>query len=147
MTRTPLGSVLPDFPWNSLAEAKAKAASHPEGIVDLSVGTPVDEVSPSVQLAWSSAASLSGYPQTMAAPEFGAAMSSASERRYESVGLGDKSVMPVVGTEAAIAWLPTLLGLRGETAVMPSVAYPSYAVAAKIAGAKIIRADDPAAFQ
>ena len=147
MTRTPLGSVLPDFPWNSLAEAKAKAASHPEGIVDLSVGTPVDEVSPSVQLALSSAASLSGYPQTMGTPELREAISSALERRYEIVGLGDKSVLPVVGTKEAIAWLPTLLGLRGETVVIPSVAYPTYEVGAKIAGAEIIRADDPADFQ
>ena len=36
----PLG--LPEFPWNLLAPAKALASSHPDGICDLSVGTPVD---------------------------------------------------------------------------------------------------------
>ena len=35
---------LPDFPWDSLAADKALAAGHPGGIVDLSVGTPVDPV-------------------------------------------------------------------------------------------------------
>ena len=35
---------LPDFPWDSLADAKATATAHPQGIVDLSVGTPVDPV-------------------------------------------------------------------------------------------------------
>ena len=33
---------LPDFPWDRLAGAKSRAASAPGGIVDLSVGTPVD---------------------------------------------------------------------------------------------------------
>ena len=45
--RTPLGTHLPDFPWDTLAEAKATAEQHPDGIVNLSVGTPVDEVAPS----------------------------------------------------------------------------------------------------
>ena len=146
MARTPLGSVLPDFPWNSLAEAKAKANGHPEGIVDLSVGTPVDEVSPSVQLALSSAAGLSGYPQTAGTPQLREAISSALERRYGITGLSERAVLPVVGTKEAIAWLPTLLGLRGESVVIPSVAYPTYEVGAKIAGADIIRADKPEDF-
>ena len=38
------GLQLPDFPWDSLAADKALAARHPGGIVDLSVGTPVDPV-------------------------------------------------------------------------------------------------------
>ena len=49
--RTPLGAHLPDFPWDTLAEAKATAERHPDGIVNLSVGTPVDEVAPSIQQA------------------------------------------------------------------------------------------------
>src|SRR5690625_2804973 len=110
MARTPLGSVLPDFPWNSLAEAKAKANSHPEGIVDLSVGTLVDEVSPSVQLALSAAAGLSDYPQTTGTPQLHEAISRALDRRYGSTGLSEHAVLPVVGTKETIAWLPTVLG-------------------------------------
>ncbi|AHI20378.1 MAG: succinyldiaminopimelate transaminase [Corynebacterium casei] len=146
MARSPLGSVLPDFPWNSLADAKAKAESHPDGIVDLSVGTPVDEVSPTVQLALSSAASAPGYPQTAGTPQLRQAIANALERRYGITGLSVKAVLPVVGTKEAIAWLPTLLGMRGESVVIPSVAYPTYEVGAKIAGAEVIRADDPADF-
>ena len=33
---------LPDFPWDSLASYKERASAVPGGIVDLSVGTPVD---------------------------------------------------------------------------------------------------------
>ena len=31
---------LPAFPWDKLEPYKATAAAHPDGIVDLSVGTP-----------------------------------------------------------------------------------------------------------
>ncbi|HSK33961.1 MAG TPA: succinyldiaminopimelate transaminase, partial [Propionicimonas sp.] len=33
---------LPDFPWDSLDAARQRASAHPDGLVDLSVGTPVD---------------------------------------------------------------------------------------------------------
>ena len=41
---TRVSAKLPVFPWDTLAEAKATAAAHPGGLVDLSVGTPVDPV-------------------------------------------------------------------------------------------------------
>ena len=69
MARTPLGKTLPDFPWDSLAGAKKKAQAHPGGIVDLSVGNPVDPVAPGVQLALTAAAQDPGYPQTAGTPE------------------------------------------------------------------------------
>lgn len=146
MARTPLGHTLPDFPWNSLQPAKEKAASHPDGIVDLSVGNPVDDVAPGVQLALAEAASAPGYPQTMGTPALRKAIPTALERRYNMTGLDEKSVLPVVGTKEAIAWLPTLLGLRGEKVIIPSVAYPTYEVGALIAGAEPIREDDPSKF-
>ena len=35
---------LPTFPWDLLVPYREKAAAHAGGIVDLSVGTPVDPV-------------------------------------------------------------------------------------------------------
>ncbi|HEX4223027.1 MAG TPA: succinyldiaminopimelate transaminase, partial [Pseudonocardiaceae bacterium] len=46
---------LPDFPWDSLAEHGERARAHPGGIVDLSVGTPVDPVPELIQQALASA--------------------------------------------------------------------------------------------
>ena len=37
---------LPDFPWDALTAARARAAEHPDGVVDLSIGTPVDPTPP-----------------------------------------------------------------------------------------------------
>ena len=42
---------LPDFPWDTLAASAERARRHPDGIVDLSVGTPVDPTPRLVQQA------------------------------------------------------------------------------------------------
>lgn len=140
MTRTPLGSSLPDFPWDSLADATATAAAHPEGMVDLSVGSPVDPVAPGIQLALAEAAGVAGYPPTIGTPRLRQAIVAGLARRYGMTGLAESSVLPVVGTKEAIAWLPTLLGVSG-TVVIPEIAYPTYEVGALMAGAQPLRAD------
>ncbi|WP_035009742.1 succinyldiaminopimelate transaminase [Corynebacterium jeikeium] len=141
--RTKVADRLPDFPWDSLAEAKAKATSHPDGIVDLSVGTPVDPVSPAIQLALTESAAEPGYPQTKGTPELREAIVGAMERRFQVRGLdADTQVLPVIGTKEAIAWMPTLLGIgAGHTVVIPELAYPTYEVSARLAGADVLRSD------
>lgn len=139
--RTPLATILPDFPWDSLASAKAQASAHPDGLVNLSVGTPVDPVAPGIQIALSEAAGFSGYPQTIGTPELRSAIRAALLRRYNMTALVDASVIPVVGTKEAIALLPTMLGLAGHTVVIPEIAYPTYEVAAVAAGAQVRRSD------
>lgn len=141
--RTPVADRLPDFPWDSLAEAKAKASSHPDGIVDLSVGTPVDPVSPAIQLALTESAAEPGYPQTKGTSALRAAIVGAMERRFHVAGLdADANVLPVIGTKEAIAWMPTLLGIgAGHTVVIPELAYPTYEVSARLAGAEVLRSD------
>ena len=42
--RRPPGRALPVFQWDTLAEARSVATAHPDGLVDLTVGTPVDPV-------------------------------------------------------------------------------------------------------
>ena len=103
MARTPLGNTLPDFPWNSLAGAKAQAQAHPDGIVDLSVGNPVDPVAPGVQLALSAAAEAPGYPATAGTPELRQAIFDALSRRYNIAVESPAATLPVVGTKEAIA--------------------------------------------
>mgnify|MGYP002648218662 CR=1 FL=1 len=67
----------------------------------------------------------------------------ALERRFSIPGLNEKSVLPVIGLKEAVAWLPTLLGLRGDTVVIPEVAYPTYDVGALMADCKVVRCDNP----
>ena len=66
MTR--LADRLPDFPWDRLAPYAATARSHEDGIVDLSVGTPVDPVPAVVRDALAAASDAPGYPLTAGTP-------------------------------------------------------------------------------
>ncbi len=141
-TRVPVSAGLPDFPWDSLAGAKAKAESHPDGIVNLSVGTPVDPVDPLIREALASVSEVPGYPTTHGTPELRAAAVGALARRYGVTGLDPAAVLPALGTKEAIAWLPRLLGLGADDlVVIPEVAYPTYEVGALLAGARVLRAD------
>ena len=53
---------LPDFPWDRLAPYAATARAHPGGIVDLSVGTPVDPTPAVVRAALEAASDAPGLP-------------------------------------------------------------------------------------
>ena len=137
-----LSSSLPDFPWDTLAEAKALACGHPDGIVDLSVGTPVDPVDPLIQAALAAAGSASGYPATAGTARLRQSAAAALHRRYGVTGVGESDVLPVIGSKELIAWLPTLLGLGpADVVVVPQLAYPTYDVGARLAGARVLRAD------
>jgi succinyldiaminopimelate transaminase len=51
-------------------------------------------------------------------------------------------VLPVIGTKEFVAWLPTLLGLgNGDIVAHPSLAYPTYDMGARLAGARPAAAD------
>jgi succinyldiaminopimelate transaminase len=133
---------LPVFPWDTLADAAALARAHPGGIVDLSVGTPVDPVAPLIREALAAAAGEPGYPTTAGTPQLRAAAVAALHRRYGVTGLSDHAVLPVIGSKELIAWLPTLLGLgAGDIVVVPELAYPTYEVGGRLAGATVIAAD------
>jgi succinyldiaminopimelate transaminase len=133
---------LPVFPWDTLDQARTLAASHPDGIVDLSVGTPVDPVAPLIRDALAAASASPGYPATAGTPQLRQSAVAALGRRYGVTELGEAAVLPVIGTKEFIAWLPTLLGLgAADLIVVPELAYPTYDVGARLAGAQVLRAD------
>ena len=133
---------LPVFPWDTLADATKRARAHPDGIVDLSVGTPVDPVAPVIRDALAAASSAPGYPTTAGTPTLRASALAALERRYGVSGVVPDAVLPVIGTKELIAWLPTLLGLGGDDiVVVPELAYPTYDVGARLVGAQVLQAD------
>lgn len=133
---------LPDFPWDSLAEQTRRARAHPGGIVDLSVGTPVDPVPEPVRAALASVSDLSGYPTTHGTPELRSAAVESLRRRHGIEGLDPETVLPTIGSKELVAWLPTLLGVEpGSMVVIPELAYPTYEVGALLAGASVLRAD------
>ena len=127
---------LPDFPWDSLAPYKERASSVSGGIVDLSVGTPVDPTPAVVQEALRSAADAPGYPLTYGTAPLREAVAAWFARRRGVQDLDPDGVMPTIGSKELVAWLPTLLGLgQGDVVGFPGVAYPTYDVGARLAGA------------
>ena len=133
---------LPDFPWDSLTEFGARARAHPDGIVDLSVGTPIDPVPTLIQDALASVAAEPGYPTTHGTPALREAAVAALARRHGVTGLSPEAVLPTIGSKELVAWLPTLLGVgAGDLVVIPELAYPTYEVGARLAGADVLRTD------
>lgn len=137
------GLSLPDYPWEAMAPYLARAAEHPGGAVNLSIGTPVDHTPALIQEALQRAADAPGYPTVHGTPALRAAIADWFARRRGVPGLDPRDVMPTVGSKELVAWLPFLLGLKpGDVVVRPTVAYPTYDIGASFAGAEQIAADD-----
>ncbi|MEV6289211.1 bifunctional succinyldiaminopimelate transaminase/glutamate-prephenate aminotransferase [Streptomyces sp. NPDC051896] len=135
---------LPTFPWDKLEPYKKTAAAHPDGIVDLSVGTPVDPVPELIQKALIDAADSPGYPTVWGTPALRDAITGWLERRLGARGVTHRHVLPVVGSKELVAWLPTQLGLGpGDKVAYPRLAYPTYEVGARLARADYEVYDDP----
>ena len=139
---TPVSRRLPDFPWDHLTEHAARARAHADGIVDLSIGTPVDPTPALVQRALADAADAPGYPTTIGRPETRQAALDWLSRRFGVTGLGLDAVLPVIGSKELIASLPGHLGIGpGDLVVYPELAYPTYEVGAALAGARAVATD------
>ncbi len=123
---------LPDFPWDTLLPFKERANSHPGGLIDLSVGTPVDATPEFIQSALRESSNSPGYPLTIGTPELRKAMRTWAENVLGAQG--DFDVLPTIGSKELVAWLPTFL--QAKKVIYPDVAYPTYLVGALIAGAE-----------
>jgi succinyldiaminopimelate transaminase len=133
---------LPDFPWDSLAPFKAKASSHPDGLVDLSIGTPVDDVPEVIQEALAQNSNTPGYPTTIGTIEFRTSAVNWLKRKLDVEIATTENVIPTIGSKEIVAWLPTLLNLGSEhTIAIPKVAYPTYKVGGIISGCQVVTAD------
>ncbi len=133
---------LPDFPWDRLVPYAERARAHPDGIVDLSVGTPVDPTPAVVREALCAAADSPGYPLTAGRPDTRQACLDWLARRCGVTGLGLDAVLPVVGSKELIASLALHLGVGpGDLVAYPELAYPTYLVGAVLAGARTLATD------
>ncbi|MBP3044510.1 succinyldiaminopimelate transaminase [Arthrobacter jiangjiafuii] len=137
------GLDLPEYPWEAMAPFAKLAAAHPEGAVNLSIGTPVDPTPAVITDALAAAADAPGYPTTHGTPALREAIAAWYARRRNVPGLDPQDIMPTVGSKELVAWLPLLLGLgEGDVVVRPTVAYPTYDMGAILAGATPVAADD-----
>lgn len=133
------------YPWDAVVPLRERASAHPGGVVELSIGTPVDPTPRVIQEALREASDAHGYP-TVAGPEsLRRAVVDWYARERGVVGLTPDAVLPTIGSKELVALLPSQLGLGpGDVVVVPTMAYPTYEVGARLAGAEVLAADDPA---
>ena len=128
---------LADYPWDAVVPYRERAAQHPQGLVDLSIGSPVDPTPDVVRRALAEATDAHAYPQTVGSPALREAIVDWYARRRGVPDLAVANVLPTIGSKELVALLPTLLGLgEGDTVVHPRIAYPTYEVGARVAGAE-----------
>jgi len=135
-------SRLPAFPWDRLAPYGEQARAHPDGIVDLSIGTPVDPTPAVVAEALAAASDSPGYPLTIGTP----ALREALVRWVSALGtpVTAAQVVPSIGSKETVSLLPSLLGLTpGSRVLIPALAYPTYDAGARLAGCVPVATDDP----
>ena len=131
------------FPWDLLEESKERASAYPGGLVDLSIGTPVDATPKVIQDALIAAANNPGYPATYGTLELREAVVNWFSRCRRVPNVDSTGVLPTVGSKELVAFLPSLLGLSGEDVVVyPAVAYPTYEIGAQLAGCASLATDN-----
>ena len=135
------------YDWSRIAGFKAAAKAVPGGMIDLSVGSPVDSVPDAVQQALASTADASnahGYPVTAGTVDLKSAIDSWF-RNMRGVDLKavNAAVVPTVGSKEAVALMASLLHLgEGDVVVQPKVSYPTYEIGTQLAGATVAKVDD-----
>jgi|SRR5438067_1424647 len=135
------GFVPPVYPYARLDALKQRAGEAPGGLVDLSVGTPMDPVPDIVVEALAAAGPLSaGYPRAVGGPALRKAAAGWMERSF-GVVVDPVDVVNCIGTKELVASLPHLLRLRDpsrDTVLYPAVSYPTYAMGAVLGGCRAV---------
>lgn len=135
---------LADYPWDTVTPYRERAQKHPGGIIDLSIGSPVDPTPEVIRAALAEATDAHAYPRIIGTPALREAIVEWYARRRGVTDLTVGNVLPTIGSKELVALLPLLLGIGpGDVVVYPRVAYPTYEVGALLSGATPVAADDP----
>lgn len=135
------GFALPPYPHDRLDALRRLADGAPGGVVDCSVGSPVDPMpAVAIEALRAEAPQASGYPPSAGTPELRQAASAWVARRF-GVGVDPEAIVACVGTKELVASLPHALRRRDptrDTVLHPAVAYPTYAMGAELAGCRAV---------
>ncbi|MEO7429449.1 MAG: succinyldiaminopimelate transaminase [Acidimicrobiales bacterium] len=132
--------VPPPYPYDRLDDVKARGASLPGGLVDLSIGTPCDPPPQIVLEALATSGAERGYPPSIGTLFYREAASAWMARRL-AVTVDPADLAACVGTKELVAGVPQWLRLRRpdlDTVLYPAVSYPTYAMGATLAGCRAV---------
>ena len=137
--------VPPPYPYDRLASLAAVAQAHRGGAVDLSVGTPCDPPPDAVVRALGASGTERGYPPSVGSAALRQAAARWVGRRF-GVAVDAAQVAACVGTKefvATTAWFLRLRSPERDTVLVPRVAYPTYAMGARLAGCRVVEVGGP----
>ncbi|MDQ3738863.1 MAG: aminotransferase class I/II-fold pyridoxal phosphate-dependent enzyme [Actinomycetota bacterium] len=132
------GFVPPPYPYDRLDKLHPLARRFEGGLIDLSIGTPVDAPIKAVVDALSHSDSERSYPPSIGSAELRDASSRWMRRRF-GVDVPIAQIGAVIGTKEFVGTLPQWLRLRRpdrDTVLYPAIAYPTYAMGATLAGCR-----------
>ena len=137
------------YDWSRIAAYKRTAKAAFGGMIDLSVGSPVDPVPDSVRKALAVAANdpnAYGYPATAGTADLRTAIAEwFSVTRNVDLQAIHADVVPTVGSKEGVALMASLLHFgEDDVVVQPKVSYPTYEIGTQLAGAKVLKVDDVA---
>jgi len=130
----------PPYPYDRLDGLAQVASAHAGGAVDLSVGTPCDAPAPAVVRALGTSGTERSYPPSVGTRALRAAVAGWMKRRFE-VPIDDTQIAACVGTKefvASTAWFLRLRSPERDTVLGPQVAYPTYAMSARLANCRFV---------
>lgn len=130
----------PPLVWETLTGLRAAAERFPGGAIDLTVGTPIDPPPPMVAEILADSDAARGYPPSIGTPAFRAAAADWMGRRF-GIEVPDSAVAATIGSKELVAGLPHWLRLRTperDTVLHPAIAYPTYAMGARLAGCRAV---------
>jgi succinyldiaminopimelate transaminase len=140
MTVAPAGFVPPPYPYDRLDRLKPLAERLDGGLVDLSIGTPIEPPQPAVVAALSSSDSERGYPASIGTLALRSAARDWMRRRLQ-VDVPVDAIGACIGTKELVGTLPQWMHLRRpdrDTVLYPAVSYPTYEMGAVLAGCRAV---------
>lgn len=132
--------VPPPYPYDRLNELKPLGDRFAGGLIDLSIGTPMDPP-PQVALdAMATSDAERGYPPSIGLPAVRAAAADWLSRCF-AVSVPSQHVAATIGTKEFVVSTPRYLHMRRpdrDTVLYPAISYPSYAMGAELAGLRSV---------
>ncbi|MBW3092390.1 succinyldiaminopimelate transaminase [Bifidobacterium sp. 82T10] len=137
------------YDWSRIAGYKRTAKAAFGGMIDLSVGSPVDPVPDSVRAALAATSNdpnAYGYPATIGTADLRAAIGDwFRDCRGVDLNAVGAAVVPTVGSKEAVALMASLLHFgEDDVIVQPAVSYPTYEIGTQLAGARTLKVADVA---
>jgi aspartate/methionine/tyrosine aminotransferase len=130
----------PPYPYDRLDRIKEVAARAPGGLVDCSIGTPIDPPPDRVLETLGSSGTERGYPTSAGSVAVRTAAAAWLGRTF-GVGADAGTLAICVGTKEFVASTPQYLALRDperDTVLYPAVSYPTYEMGAILAGCRAV---------